>query len=119
MRLMLLTAMFVASMVCLFAIPFVEKNLLNNQVAYYRIEVNGTEVGAANSRADAAKALADARGRLSGIYPDVVYMEPEYTVIKESHLTAERMSEEELSDSIYSALFSSITDVNSQIAYIV
>ena len=43
MRLMLLTAMFVASMVCLFAIPFVEKNLLNNQVAYYRIEVNGTE----------------------------------------------------------------------------
>ena len=30
MRLMLLTAMFVASMVCLFAIPFVEKNLLNN-----------------------------------------------------------------------------------------
>ena len=103
MRLMLLTAMFVASMVCLFAIPFVEKNLLNNQVAYYRIEVNGTEVGAANSRADAAKALADARGRLSGIYPDVVYMEPEYTVIKESHLTAERMSEEELSDSIYSA----------------
>ena len=40
MRLMLLTAMFVASMVCLFAIPFVEKNLLNNQVAYYRIEVN-------------------------------------------------------------------------------
>ena len=59
MRLMLLTAMFVASMVCLFAIPFVEKNLLNNQVAYYRIEVNGTEVGAANSRADAAKALAD------------------------------------------------------------
>ena len=56
MRLMLLTAMFVASMVCLFAIPFVEKNLLNNQVAYYRIEVNGTEVGAANSRADAAKA---------------------------------------------------------------
>lgn len=47
MRLMLLTAMFVASMVCLFAIPFVEKNLLNNQVAYYRIEVNGTEVGAA------------------------------------------------------------------------
>ena len=119
MRLMLLTAMFVASMVCLFAIPFVEKNLLNNQVAYYRIEVNGTEVGAANSRADAAKALADARGRLSGIYPDVVYMEPEYTVIKESHLTAERMSEEELSDSIYSALFSSITDVNSQIAYMV
>ena len=107
MRLMLLTAMFVASMVCLFAIPFVEKNLLNNQVAYYRIEVNGTEVGAANSRADAAKALADA------------YMEPEYTVIKESHLTAERMSEEELSDSIYSALFSSITDVNSQIAYMV
>ena len=119
MRLMLLTAMFVASMVCLFAIPFVEKNLLNNQVAYYRIEVNGTEVGAANSRADAAKALADARGRLSGIYPDVVYMEPEYTVIKESHLTAERMSKEELSDSIYSALFSSITDVNSQIAYMV
>lgn len=119
MRLMLLTAMFVASMVCLFAIPFVEKNLLNNQVAYYRIEVNGTEVGAANSRADAAKALADARGRLSRIYPDVVYMEPEYTVIKESHLTAERMSEEELSDSIYSALFSSITDVNSQIAYMV
>ena len=100
MRLMLLTAMFVASMVCLFAIPFVEKNLLNNQVAYYRIEVNGTEVGAANSRADAAKALADARGRLSRIYPDVIYMEPEYTVIKESHLTAERMSEEELSDSI-------------------
>lgn len=42
-----------------------------------------------------------------------------YTVIKESHLTAERMSEEELSDSIYSALFSSITDVNSQIAYMV
>ena len=119
MRLMLLTAMFAASMVCLFAIPFVEKNLLNNQVAYYRIEVNGTEVGAANSRADAAKALADARGRLSGIYPDVVYMEPEYTVIKESHLTAERMSEEELSDSVYSALFSSITDVNSQIAYTV
>ena len=119
MRLMLLTAMFVASMVCLFAIPFVEKNLLNNQVAYYRIEVNGTEVGAANSRADAAQALADARGRLSGIYPDVVYMEPEYTVIKESHLTAERMSEEELSNSIYSALFSSITDVNSQIAYMV
>ena len=77
MRLMLLTAMFVASMVCLFAIPFVEKNLLNNQVAYYRIEVNGTEVGAANSRADAAKALADARGRLSRIYPDVVYMERE------------------------------------------
>ena len=104
MRLMLLTAMFVASMVCLFAIPFVEKNLLNNQVAYYRIEVNGTEVGAANSRADAAKALADARGRLSGIYPDVVYMEPEYTVIKESHLTAERMSEEELSDSTLASL---------------
>lgn len=41
------------------------KESLNNQVAYYRIEVNGTEVGAANSRADAAKALADARGRLS------------------------------------------------------
>ena len=46
-------------------------------------------------------------------------MEPEYTVIKESHLTAERMSEEELTDSIYSALFTSITDVNKQIAYMV
>lgn len=119
MRLMLMTATFVASLVCLFAIPFVEKNLLKNQVAYYRVEVNGTEVGAANSRADAAKALADARRRLSGIYPDVIYIEPEYTVIKESHLAAERMSEQELSDTVYSALFSSITDVNSRIAYTV
>ena len=88
MRLMLLTAMFVASMVCLFAIPFVEKNLLNNQVAYYRIEVNGTEVGAANSRADAAKALADARGRLSGIYPAVYPACLSFPIISASRFVA-------------------------------
>ena len=81
MRLMLLTAMFVASMVCLFAIPFVEKNLLNNQVAYYRIEVNGTEVGAANSRADAAKARRprpqagrSRAGTATGIFDEIPYV---------------------------------------------
>ena len=39
MRLMLLTAMFVASMVCLFAIPFVEKNLLNKSDKRGTVEI--------------------------------------------------------------------------------
>lgn len=119
MRLMLLTAMFTAVMICLFAIPFAEKTLLNNQVGYYSVKVNGVSVGAANSLEDAAKALAQARKRLSNSYVGIVYMEPEYKVIRESHLTAPRLSVTELADKVYSELFSTIVNVQSQVAYTV
>lgn len=119
MRLMLLTAMFTASMICLFAIPFAEKTLLNNQVGYYSVKVNGVSVGAANSLEDAAKALAQARKKLSNSYIGIVYMEPEYKMVRESHLTAPRLSVTELADKVYSELFSSIVDVRQQVAYTV
>lgn len=119
MRLMLITAMFVACFVCLFAIPFAEKKLLSNQVGYYSVRINDVEIGKANSRTDAGQALADARKRLSGEYDRVVYMNPKYEVVKVDSLTGIRMSTEQLADAIYSVLFSCIMDFEAQLAYTV
>lgn len=119
MKLMLLTAMTVACFICLFAIPFAEKKLLNNEVGYYSVRINDIEIGKANSRTEAGQALAAARKRLSQEYTQVVYMNPKYEVLKESSLIAERMTTSELEDAIYSALFSCMLDMEKQLAYTV
>lgn len=119
MKLMLFTAMTVACFICLFAIPFAEKKLLNNEVGYYSVRINDIEIGKANSRAEAAQALAAARKRLSQEYTQVVYMNPKYEVLKESSLIAGRMTPSELENAIYSALFSCMLDAEKQLAYTV
>lgn len=117
MKFMMLMAMAVASFICLFAIPFVGKRLLYNEVGYYSVRINDVEIGKANSRADARLAIANVRKRLSAEYSDIVYMDLKYDVVKENSLIAERMSVDELEAAAYSSLLSCISDVNKNLVY--
>lgn len=117
MKLMLITAMAVASFICLFAIPFVGDKLLYNEVGYYSLRINSVEVGKANSRAEARQAVANARKRLSKEYSDTVYMDLKYEVVKENSLIADRMSVEELEAAAYSQLLSCITELKGKFVY--
>lgn len=118
-RLTLIGGMSAACLVCLFAIPFAEKKLLKNEVGYYSVQLEGVEIGSANTRTDAEQAVADARRRFSQEYETVVYMEDKIEIVQEDRLISTRMTENELASSIYSNLFSCVTDKEQQLAYTV
>lgn len=119
MRLTLISAMTAACFACLVAIPFVDKRLFNNEVGYYSIVFEGNEIGAANTEEEAQLALSEARLKFSQDYDSVVYMNPDINIVKENKLVSERMSQDELSSVIYSNLFSSVVEMDKQIAYTV
>ena len=119
MRLTLVSAMSAACMACIVAIPFVEKKILKNDVGYISISVNGKEVGAANTQEEAKKAVTEARLRFSNDYSDVVYLDPDIEYKSEERVSASRMSVDELASAVYSDLFTSMVDMNNQVAYTV
>jgi murein DD-endopeptidase MepM/ murein hydrolase activator NlpD len=113
----LLLAMAVAVFICFFSIPFAEKRLFSNKVGYYTVWVDGELAGTANSRQDAADALAQARKRVSSQYSGLVYMNPTYEVKKETGMFAQRMTVNELAGELYSRLLSDMLDKQSSLAY--
>ncbi len=119
MKLTLVSAMSVACMACLVSIPFVEKKVLKNDVGYVSVKVNGEEVGAANTQEEAQQAVTEARLRFSNDYSDVVYLDPDVEYESEDRIASERMTVEDLSNAVYSNLFSSMVDMNNQVAYTV
>lgn len=119
LRLTLISGMSTACLVCLFAIPFAEKKLLKNEVGYYSVQLNGVEIGSANTRTDAEQALADARKKFSQEYETVVYMEDQIQIVEQPKLVSTRMTEDELASSIYSNLFACVTDKAQELAYTV
>lgn len=119
MKRMLVSGMTAACFVCLFAIPFTENKLLKNEVGYYSIIFNGTQIGSANSREDAEKALAEARRKFSKEYDNVVYVDSDIDIVKQSKVFTERMSSEDLQDKVYNAFFTCVTDKENATAYTV
>lgn len=118
-RRMLVSSMTAACFACLFAVPFAEKKLFNNDVGYYSIVFNGTTIGSANSVQDAEKAIAEARKKFSNGYDSVVYVDGTFDIVKEDRLTSKRMSNDELESSIYDALFACVTEKENATAYTV
>ena len=119
MKLTLVSAMSAACMACVVAIPFVEKKILKNDVGYVSVTVNGEEVGAVNTQEEAQQAVTEARLRFSNDYSNVVYLDPDVEYKSEERIAADRMSVDELSQAVYSNLFSSMVDMNNQVAYTV
>lgn len=119
MRHTLVGGMSAACFVCLFAIPFAEKKLLKNEVGYYSVVLNGTEIGSANTREEAEQALADARLRFAQESSTLVYMDNRIEIVEESKLVATRMNRDELSAAIYSNLFACVADKEKETAYTV
>lgn len=119
MKLTLVSAMSAACMACVVAIPFVEKKVLKNDVGYVSVRVNGEKVGAANTQEEAQQAVTEARLRFSNDYSNVVYLDPDVEYKSEEKIAGERMTVDELSDAVYSNLFTSMVDMNSQVAYTV
>lgn len=113
----LVGAMTATCMACLFAVPFVEKKLLKNEVGYYSIVCDGTQIGSANSKEAAEKAVANARLKFSKEYDSVVYMDNNIDIVEEPRIFSERMSQEELEGAVYSTLFSCVTDKEADTAY--
>lgn len=60
-----ISTMFAACIAIVIGIPFVSKNMFNNDVGYYSISIRGTHVGAANTEEEVNVALANARLQLS------------------------------------------------------
>ena len=114
-----ISTMFAACLAIVVGIPFVSKKMLNNEVGYYSISIQGTPVGAANTEEEVNVALANARLQLSQQLDDHVYMDCDVQIDKENRAIAQRMSEKELESSIYSQLFDCIVDVEDQLAYTV
>ena len=119
MKLTLVSAMSAACMACVVAIPFVEKKILKNDVGYVSVTVNGEEFGAVNTQEEAQQAVTEARLRFSNDYSNVVYLDPDVEYKSEERIAADRMSVDELSQAVYSNLFSSMVDMNNQVAYTV
>jgi len=111
--------MTIACLISVIAIPFVEKKVFNNEVGYYSIEINGQEIGAANSRVEAEEALASARMRYSQENEAVVYMDNSINIVEKNKLASLRMNKEDLSEAIYSSLDTCVTDREELAAYTV
>ncbi|MGN0318766.1 MAG: peptidoglycan DD-metalloendopeptidase family protein [Lachnospira sp.] len=103
--------------VCFIFTPFITRHMLNNEVGYYAVVINGEIIGSANSENDAQIALADARLALSKQYKSYIYMRPDIKIIKGKRTIATRMSREELKDAIYSYLFDYVEDINIPVSY--
>ena len=102
-----ISTMFAACIAIVIGIPFVSKNMFNN------------DVGAANTEEEVNVALANARLQLSQQLDDYIYMDCDVQIDKENRAIASRMSEKQLESSIYSQLFDCILDVEKQLAYTV
>lgn len=107
----------VASFCCFFTMPFICKRLLNVNVGYYTVSFNGEQIGYANSKEEAEKALADARLKFSKEYDEIVYMEDSIDIVKGSKTFGKRMDNEELVGNIYTALFECVTERQKETAY--
>ena len=119
MRLTLINTISAACFVCLAAVPFLDGNLLKNEVGYYTVTVDGVKVGSANSEQDAQTALARARADFCKDYEEVIYIDPKVEVTKEDKAIATRMEEDELEKAIYDSLYSCIVEMDKQVAYTV
>ena len=61
MRTTFIATMFIACLVIVIGIPFVSKQMFDNEVGYYSISIQGNYIGAANTEDEVNVALADAR----------------------------------------------------------
>lgn len=112
-----LNAMIITGFVCMASIPFVNKKLLKNEVGYYSVIFNGNEIGYANSKEDAEKALANARLKFSKEYDEAVYMEEDIEIVERPKLISKKMEMDELTGNIYTAMFDCVTDRENSTAY--
>ena len=119
MRLTLVNTITAACFACLVAVPFLDGNLLKNEVGYYSITVNGVKVGSANSEDAAQTALAQARIEFSKDFDQVMYLDSQIEITKEKKAVATRMNEDELQTAIYDTLYTCIVEMDSQMAYTV
>lgn len=118
-RLTLVKAMSLTCLFCLFYIPIMQNKGFSNDVGYYTVVLDGKELGAVNSVEEANEAFTNARLRLSSESEDIVYMNPEFNVYKQSRLVGTRQSAAEIEVSIYENLSSSIVEIENQTAYTV
>lgn len=118
-KLTLIKAMSVTCLFCLFYIPIMQNNGFSNNVGYYTVVLDGKELGAVNSIEEANRAFTNARYRLSNESDSILYMNPEFSVYEQSRLVGTRMSADDIEETIYENLASSIVDVESQTAYTV
>lgn len=118
-KLTLIKAMSLTCLFCLFYIPVMQNKGFGNDVGYYTVVLDGKELGAVNSLEEANEAFTNARLRLSSESADIVYMDPDFNVYKQSRLIGTRMSESQIEDNIYQNLASSIVEIENQTAYTV
>lgn len=116
---MLVNSMTAACFACLFAVPFVGSTMRQDSVGCYRITYNGTTLGTVNTLAEAEKAVAEARKQVNNEFDEIVYLDNTVDIVKEDKFLSERMSSEEVTNSIYEALLASAVDKQDSTAYTV
>lgn len=119
MRMTLVRAMSATCLFCLFYVPIAQNQKADENVGYYTVMLDGKELGAVNSLEEADAAFTAARKRFSAENQDIVYLDPEFSVNKQSKLFATRMSQKDIEDAIYENLASSIVNVEMKDAYTV
>lgn len=119
MRTTFIATMFIACLVIVIGIPFVSKQMFDNEVGYYSISIQGNYIGAANTEDEVNVALADARLQLCKEFADYIYMDCDVKITKQRRAIAKRMTTKQLQNAIYSSLFDCIVDVETQLAYTV
>ena len=82
-RRMLVSSMTAACFACLFAVPFAERKIHQENVGCYSITYNGTTIGTVNTLAEAEKAVAEARRQVSKEFEEVVYLDATIDIVKE------------------------------------
>ena len=115
MRTTFIATMFIACLVIVIGIPFVSKQMFDNEVGYYSISIQGNYIGAANTEDEVNVALADARLQLCKEFADYIYMDCDVKITKQRRAIAKRMTTKQLQNAIYSSLFDCIVDVETQL----
>ncbi|MBQ4282328.1 MAG: M23 family metallopeptidase [Lachnospira sp.] len=118
-RRMLVSSMTAACFACLFAVPFAERKIHQENVGCYSITYNGTTIGTVNTLAEAEKAVAEARRQVSKEFEEVVYLDATIDIVKEDKVFTERMSQEDIKNSVFDALMASAVDKQDSTAYTV
>ena len=92
MRTTFIATMFIACLVIVIGIPFVSKQMFDNEVGYYSISIQGNYIGAANTEDEVNVALADARLQLCKEFADYIYMDCDVKITKQRRAIAKRMT---------------------------
>lgn len=120
-RMTLLKAVTVICFICLIYIPEGSSVTTKEQsgAGYYIVVVNGHTLGAMNSEDEIMEAMVIARGRISAQAGTIVYMDPQIDIKREETIFGQRLSVDEMADSMYDALEGSAISFEKQEAFTV